>query len=100
MIGGGVPTRGTCASVCVPTGNRPGRSMNRVITIGQLEAAINRARMAQPASGPESTLTREVSALGGIYGRLIWERKDRIELEALSQTEQIALQLWLPPEAQ
>lgn len=73
--------------------------MNRVITIGQLEAAINRARTAQPASGPESTLTREVSALGGIYGRLIWERRDAIGLEELSKTEQIALQLWMSPES-
>jgi hypothetical protein len=65
------------------------------ISIAELEAAINRARAAQPAAGPESTLTLEVGALAALYGRLIWERRDGIELDALSDAERVALRLWL-----
>jgi hypothetical protein len=36
------------------------------ISIAELEAAINRARAAQPAAGPESTLTLEVGALAAL----------------------------------
>ena len=67
------------------------------VSIGALESAINRARAAQPAAGPESSLTLEVATLAALYGRLIWERRDGVELEALSDAERVALRLWLPP---
>jgi hypothetical protein len=67
------------------------------VSIGELEAAINRARAAQPAAGPESSLTLEVATLAALYGRLIWERRDGVELDALSDAERVALRLWLPP---
>jgi hypothetical protein len=67
------------------------------VSIGALEAAINRARAAQPAAGPESSLTLEVATLAALYGRLIWERRDGVELDALSDAERVALRLWLPP---
>lgn len=69
----------------------------RRVTIAELEAAINRARATQPASGPESSLTLEVATLAGLYGRLIWERLDGIDIDRLSDAERVALQLWLPP---
>jgi hypothetical protein len=69
--------------------------MNAWLPIGDLEAAINRARAAQPASGPESALTLEVATLGALYGRLIWEHRDGIETGRLSAAERVALQLWL-----
>jgi hypothetical protein len=69
----------------------------RRISIAELEAAINRARATQPASGPESTLTLEVATLAALYGRLIWERRDAVEADALSDAERVALRLWLPP---
>ena len=71
--------------------------MTSRLTIGDLEAAINRARAAQPASGPESALTLEVATLGALYGRLIWERRDGIDMATLSDAERVALRLWLPP---
>lgn len=71
----------------------------RPVTIAELEAAINRARAAQPASGPEAALTLEVAALGALYGRLIWEQRTEIAAEALSDGERVALRLWLPPES-
>jgi hypothetical protein len=68
----------------------------RRITLAELEAAINRARAAQPASGAESSLTLEVATLGALYGRLIWERRDGVETDVLSDSERVALRLWLP----
>jgi hypothetical protein len=73
--------------------------MTSRIAIGDLEAAINRARAAQPASGPESALTLEVATLGALYGRLIWERSDGVGVSELSDAERVALRLWLPSEA-
>jgi hypothetical protein len=70
--------------------------MNRWLPIADLEAAINRARHVQPASGPEASLTLEVATLGALYGRLIWEHRDGIEVDALSDAERVALRLWLP----
>ncbi|MFN5509713.1 MAG: DUF3717 domain-containing protein [Burkholderiales bacterium] len=73
--------------------------MSATVFITDLEAAINRARSAQPASGPESALTREVSLLAGLYGRMIWERRDGIDFDTLSTAEQLALQSWMAPRA-
>ena len=70
----------------------------RCITLADLELAINRARAAQPARGAESSLTLEVATLGGLYGRLIWERRDGVEIDALSDAERVALRLWMPPD--
>ena len=69
----------------------------RRIAIAELEAAINRARATQPASGPESALTLEVATLAALYGRLIWTREDSVDIESLSDAERVALRLWLPP---
>jgi hypothetical protein len=79
-----------------PTRSTDRRSMNRWLAIADLEAAINRARHVQPASGPESSLTLEVATLGALYGRLIWEHRDGIELDALTDAERVAVRLWLP----
>jgi hypothetical protein len=69
------------------------------IGIAQVEAAINRARAAHPATGIEAALSLEVSALAGLYGRMIYERRDRVELASLSAAERVALELWLPQES-
>jgi hypothetical protein len=66
------------------------------ISIAQVEAAINRARTAHPACGAESVLSLELSALAGLYGRMIYERLDRVDVEPLSAAERVALELWLP----
>ena len=69
----------------------------RVLTIGALEAAINRARAAQPATGAEAVLSREVSVLAKLYGRMIWDREAERPWETLTDTERVALQLWAAP---
>jgi|OpeIllAssembly_1097287.scaffolds.fasta_scaffold2335489_1 hypothetical protein len=65
------------------------------LPISQLEAAINRARTAQPASGAESALARDVALLAAVYGRLIYERAESVDLERLGADEQLALLRWL-----
>lgn len=69
----------------------------RVVTIGELEAAINRARAAQPAVGAEAVLSREVSVMAKLYGRMIWERQPDLSWDALTDAERVALQLWAAP---
>lgn len=71
--------------------------MNRWIAIGEIESAINRARQAQPASGPEASLSQEVSAMASLYGRLIWERRDGVAGDQLTNAERNALSRWLAP---
>lgn len=66
------------------------------ITIADLEAAINRARAAQPARGVEHALSSDVALLGGLYGRMIFERATELPVDALSDAEQVALLNWLP----
>ncbi len=70
--------------------------MSSWISIGDLESAINRARAVQPASGVEGSLTREVATLGGLYGRLIWERAEGIDMATLSDAQRVAIELWVP----
>jgi len=68
------------------------------IGIGQLEAAINRARLARPAQGVEAVLAREVAVMASLYGRLIWERRGAVSWEELSEVERDAVRQWLSPE--
>lgn len=75
----------------------PASPLPRVLTINALEAAINRARAAQPATGAEAVLSREVSVLAKLYGRMIWDRELERPWETLTDTEQVALQLWAAP---
>jgi hypothetical protein len=92
------PTTGVLTSTDGPSHvPRPCVVSPRRISIAELEAAINRARAAQPASGAESSLTLEVATLGALYGRLIWERLDAVDVDALTDAERVALGLWLRP---
>jgi hypothetical protein len=93
-----MPTTGVLPSTDGPSHAPRTRAVSpRRISIAELEAAINRARAAQPASGAESSLTLEVATLGALYGRLIWERRDGADIDTLSDAERVALRLWLPP---
>ncbi len=65
------------------------------IRIGQLETAINRARANAPAQGAEAALSRDVSLLAGIYGRLIYLRHDRFDADSLEPEASQALRRWL-----
>jgi len=69
------------------------------VCIAELEQAINRARSAQPAIGPEPMLTLEVTTLAALYGRLIYERRPAVDPASLTTAERVALRLWSPPAA-
>jgi hypothetical protein len=67
------------------------------MTIHDLEALINRLRAAEPATGAEARLAKDVSVLAGIYGRLIFARVGQTEaLEStnlrLNETERTLLE--------
>lgn len=68
--------------------------MTEILTLNALETAINRARAAQPASGPESSLGRDVAVLAGLYGRMIWHRTERLALHEISDSERVVLSRW------
>jgi hypothetical protein len=65
------------------------------LSIGQLEAAINRARADAPARGPEGKLSHDVAMLGRLYGDMIYRRAAVLDVEALSDEEQLVLLRWL-----
>ena len=60
------------------------------IAISQVEGAINRARARQPPSGAESALSLEVSTLAALYGRMIFERRERVERDAVEVGAELA----------
>jgi Protein of unknown function (DUF3717) len=68
--------------------------MMNVLTIGQLEQAINRARSAQPAHGIESALSPDVAALASLYGRMIFLRLEACPTDALEPREREAIARW------
>jgi hypothetical protein len=69
--------------------------MNEAITLSELETAINRARAAQPARGPEASLGRDVAILAGLYGRMIWGRTERLTVDEISAAERAVLLRWV-----
>ncbi len=64
------------------------------VPLSQLERAINRARQAQPSQGFEAALAQDVSALGRIYGRLIWRRVAAFRRADLDDDERGAWDRW------
>lgn len=65
------------------------------ISLGELEAAINKARLALPSQGVEGSLESDVAALGGLYGKMIYYRQCEVPMELLTDSEQIALLNWM-----
>lgn len=78
-----------------PLAHHPSRRTVEPIPIAQLEAAINRARNALPASGNEAALSRDVALLAALYGRMIFEGRSTLDLEELEDGEQVVLLQWL-----
>jgi Protein of unknown function (DUF3717) len=65
------------------------------MTIGQIEAAINRARRAQPAVGHEASLSSDVALLASIYGLMIFHHQDEQVLAELAPGPRAALLRWV-----
>jgi hypothetical protein len=68
--------------------------MTEALTLNALETAINRARAAEPARGPEASLGRDVAVLAGLYGRMIWARVESLTLDEISAAERAVLTRW------
>ena len=68
-----------------------------MISLQQLELAINRARVAHPASGRDARLHEDVSVLGDLYGRMIYGRLKSLALASLSPREHAAWIRWSSP---
>jgi hypothetical protein len=68
--------------------------MSLVITIAQLEDAINRARKQQPAL--DNVLQPDVNALAEIYGRMLYQKTDLADLDRVPARVRQAVINWLP----
>ena len=64
------------------------------LRIGDIEAAINAARLREPAQGSDSTLSADVAVLAGLYGEMIWLRRTQIAVAELSETQRTVLERW------
>ena len=67
----------------------------KVVSIAQLESAINAARSAEPADGTASTLSEDVALLAGIYGELIYLNHRAFDCDSLTPDQQRVLTKWL-----
>lgn len=68
--------------------------MNSVLTLSELEAAINYWRSRSPSKGDELALCPQAAALAEPYAMLIFERKQAVAVDGLSTRAQQALQEW------
>jgi len=69
--------------------------MAHILTIQELEGAINRCKLAQPVS--EGILPPDLRALATVYGRMIIEHLDSINVDAQGVVLRDALQRWCHP---
>jgi len=70
-----------------------------IVSITDLELAINRARQGEPAAGTEAALSSDVSLLADLYGELIFRGHRAFKTDSVSQSHQAALQRWLAASA-
>ena len=68
--------------------------MQSLITLPEIEAAINFWRQSSPSVGEELRLCREASSLATPYARMIIERRQSLPISELSDTAQQALHAW------
>ncbi len=72
----------------------------KIVTINELEQAINRARQSVPATGHESALSADVSLLADLYGELIFRGHKAFRADSVSVRHQEVLERWLQPNQQ
>ena len=68
--------------------------MQNLITLPQIESAINFWRQRSPSVGEELRLCREASALATPYALMIIEHRQSMPVSELSDAAQQALQAW------
>jgi len=69
-----------------------------MISLQQLEEAINDARSCHPATGSDARLHPDVALLGAVYGAMIFRRVKQLDPASLDPEQRVALDRWfLPP---
>jgi len=68
--------------------------MQSLITLSEIESAINFWRQRSPSVGEELRLCREASALATPYARMIIERRQSLPVAELYDTAQQAFREW------
>ncbi len=68
--------------------------MQSLITLPEIESAINFWRQRSPSVGEELRLCREASSLATPYARMIIERRQSLPVSELSETAQQAFREW------
>jgi hypothetical protein len=68
--------------------------MPTLLTLTELESAINFWRQRSPSVGEELRLCPEASSLATPYALMIIERRKEIEIAALSERAQAAISGW------
>ncbi len=68
--------------------------MNSMLTLAELEAAINDWRRRSPSTGDECALSPQVAALAQPYARMIFEHRQALDECALDAAAQQAIDEW------
>jgi len=68
--------------------------MQSLITLSEIESAINFWRQQSPSVGEELRLCRQASSLATPYARMIIEHRQSLPVAELSETAQQALRDW------
>ncbi len=69
--------------------------MQTLITLPEIESAINFWRQRSPSLGEEMRLCQEASSLATPYAQMIIERRNEFKVAEMSETAQLALKTWL-----
>ncbi|KAF1042713.1 MAG: hypothetical protein GAK35_02574 [Herbaspirillum frisingense] len=65
-----------------------------MLTLTELEQAINYWRQQRPASGEECALSPEVNALAGVYAMMIYDRRHELALDEIDTQARQLIQSW------
>lgn len=65
-----------------------------MLTLTELEDAINYWRHQRPASGEECALSPEVNALAGLYALMIFYRRHDVALEQIDAQARQLVEAW------
>lgn len=68
--------------------------MQSIITLPEIESAINFWRQRSPSVGEELRLCQEASSLATPYALMIIERRSQLAVSELSEKAQLALRTW------
>jgi hypothetical protein len=69
--------------------------MQSLITLSEIESAINFWRQRNPSVGEELRLCKEASSLATPYAQMIIERRSELPIASMSEAAQTAIKAWL-----